>query len=188
MKLGENILKLRKQQGLSQEQLGERVGVTRQTISNWELEETAPNPEQLKLLSKALIVSIDELLDNEIKGELMKKVSNTEQLAGMAIKILKVIKIIAIVYIMFMVVAVVGLGIYTFAIKDNQNVESSATTICSMNNKKYSISFGANDYFKCEQCSDEMKNDLIKLTDFNNIDESINNIDNYFKKNNGTCE
>ena len=36
MKLGENILKLRKQNGLSQEQLGEQVGVTRQTISNWE--------------------------------------------------------------------------------------------------------------------------------------------------------
>ena len=34
MKLGENILKLRKQNGLSQEQLGDQVGVTRQTISN----------------------------------------------------------------------------------------------------------------------------------------------------------
>ena len=44
MKLGENILKLRKQNGLSQEQLGEKVNVTRQTISNWELNETTPNP------------------------------------------------------------------------------------------------------------------------------------------------
>ena len=43
MKLGENILKLRKQHGLSQEQLGERINVTRQTISNWELDETTPN-------------------------------------------------------------------------------------------------------------------------------------------------
>ena len=49
--LGENILKLRKSKGLSQEQLGEKVQVTRQTISNWELGETSPNPEQLKLLS-----------------------------------------------------------------------------------------------------------------------------------------
>ena len=46
--LGENILKLRKRQGLSQEQLGELVNVTRQTISNWELNETTPNPGQLK--------------------------------------------------------------------------------------------------------------------------------------------
>ena len=51
--LGENILRLRKEANLSQEALGDIIGVTRQTISNWELEETAPNPEQLKLLSKA---------------------------------------------------------------------------------------------------------------------------------------
>ena len=46
--------------------MGEKVNVTRQTISNWELGETFPNPEQLKLLSKIFQVSIDELLDNEI--------------------------------------------------------------------------------------------------------------------------
>lgn len=73
--LGENILKLRKKSGLSQEQLGEKVNVTRQTISNWELNETTPNPEQLKLLSKALNVSIDELLDNDIKGVIETKVN-----------------------------------------------------------------------------------------------------------------
>ena len=52
MNLGDKILQLRKKNGLSQEQLGEVVDVTRQTISNWELGETSPNPEQLKLLSK----------------------------------------------------------------------------------------------------------------------------------------
>ena len=35
MKLGENILKLRKQNGLSQQQLGQKVNFTRKTISNW---------------------------------------------------------------------------------------------------------------------------------------------------------
>ena len=58
MQLGENILKLRKDLKLSQEQLAEKVDVTRQTISNWELGETSPNPEQLKLLSKTLIVTL----------------------------------------------------------------------------------------------------------------------------------
>ena len=66
MKLGENIFKLRKEYNLSQEQLAEKINVTRQTISNWELGETAPNPEQLKLLSKELNISIDELLNNHI--------------------------------------------------------------------------------------------------------------------------
>ncbi len=62
MQLGNNIRHFRKQSGLSQEQLAERVQVTRQTISNWELGETSPNPEQLALLSDALGRSIDELM------------------------------------------------------------------------------------------------------------------------------
>ena len=90
MKLGDNILKLRKDCKLSQEQLAEKIDVTRQTISNWELGETSPNPEQLKLLSKALNVSIDELLNNDIKQVLVKKVNNTEKNAEIIIKILKV--------------------------------------------------------------------------------------------------
>ena len=86
MLLGNKILELRRKQGLSQEQLGEKVNVTRQTISNWELGETAPNPEQLKLLSKALNISIDELLDNDVKNVLVERVNNTERLAGIIIK------------------------------------------------------------------------------------------------------
>ena len=102
MKLGDNILKLRKDCKLSQEQLAEKVDVTRQTISNWELGETSPNPEQLKLLSKALNVSIDELLNNDIKQVLVEKVNNTEKLAEIIIKILKVLGIIFIVGFAFL--------------------------------------------------------------------------------------
>ena len=98
MKLGDNIQKLRKDLKLSQEQLAEKIDVTRQTISNWELGETSPNPEQLKLLSKALNVSIDELLNNDVKSVIIDKVSNTEKLAGIIIKILKVIGILFVIY------------------------------------------------------------------------------------------
>ena len=180
MNLGNKILQLRKKNGLSQEQLGEVVDVTRQTISNWELGETTPNPEQLKRLSKAFNVSIDEILDNESKEFLMNKISNTERLAGIIIKILKVIGFIFIGYVVFMIIAVISLGIYTVAKKDNHNVESSATTICSIDNKKYQIEFGTNDYFKCDSCSKEMSNEIKKIVNFNNIDNSMANIDNYF--------
>ena len=105
--LGEKILALRKKQGLSQEKLGELIGVTRQTISNWELNETSPNPEQLKLLSRSLNISIDELLDNDVKDVIINKVSNTEKLAGIIIKILKVIGIMLIAYIVLMALAVI---------------------------------------------------------------------------------
>ena len=187
MNLGNKILQLRKKNGLSQEQLGEKVEVTRQTISNWELGETAPNPEQLKKLSKTFNVSIDEILDNDSKEFLMNKVSNTEQLAGMIIKILKAIGIVFIGYIIFMIVAVIGIGIYTVS-SGNSNVEGSATTICYIDNKKYQIEFGTNNYFKCDNCSKEMSDEIKKIVDFNNIDSSMTNVENYFKTKNGSCE
>ena len=89
MALGQNILNLRKKNGLSQEQLGEKVNVTRQTISNWELEETAPNPEQLKLLSKALNVSVDDLIDNDLQNVVLSKIKMTEKQTRTIKKILK---------------------------------------------------------------------------------------------------
>lgn len=79
MSLGENIYNLRKRKKLSQEDLSERIGVTRQTISNWKLNETTPNPNQLKLLSKVLDISIDELVGNksmQTRREEKKIISN----------------------------------------------------------------------------------------------------------------
>ena len=46
------ILKLRMQKGLSQDELAEKIMVTRQAVSRWENGETVPNTETLKLLSK----------------------------------------------------------------------------------------------------------------------------------------
>ena len=56
------ITNLREKHGLSQEQLAERVMVTRQAVSRWETGETQPNTETLKLLSKEFDVSINTLL------------------------------------------------------------------------------------------------------------------------------
>ena len=186
--LGENILKLRKSKGLSQEQLGEQINVTRQTISNWELGETSPNPEQLKLLSKALNISVDELLENDVNGVIIQKVSNTEKLAGIIIKLLKVFGVIFIIYIVFIVIAMIGLGIYRNGKIDVDNVASSATMICTLNKEKYQIEFGTNDYFNCDNCSSQMKKELKDIVDFNNLDDSVNNVEEYFTNNNGSCD
>lgn len=58
----EILLELRTKRGLSQEQLAEKVHVTRQAVSRWETGETVPNTETLKLLSKLFDVSINTLL------------------------------------------------------------------------------------------------------------------------------
>ena len=56
------ILELRTQKGMSQDDLAEKVFVTRQAVSRWENGETTPNIETLKLLSKLFDVSINTLL------------------------------------------------------------------------------------------------------------------------------
>ena len=62
MTVQDTIKNLREKHGLSQEQLAERVMVTRQAVSRWETGETQPNTETLKLLSKEFDVSINTLL------------------------------------------------------------------------------------------------------------------------------
>ena len=64
MSVGETIQRLRTERRLSQEQLAELVGVSRQAVSKWELNTALPDTDKLIPLAKALGVSIDELLGN----------------------------------------------------------------------------------------------------------------------------
>ena len=89
MDLGKKILELRKKENLSQEQLAEKINVTRQTISKWELNETTPDIKQAKELSKLFKISLDELTENDMTTLVMQKVSNTEKLAGLVLKVSK---------------------------------------------------------------------------------------------------
>lgn len=62
METKEVILKLRTEKGLSQDELAEKLFVTRQAVSRWENGDTVPNTETLKQLSKFFDVSINTLL------------------------------------------------------------------------------------------------------------------------------
>ena len=61
------IFELRTKNGLSQDELAEKIFVTRQAVSRWETGETVPNTETLKLLSKLFDVSINTLLGSPRK-------------------------------------------------------------------------------------------------------------------------
>lgn len=61
------ILDLRRKNGLSQDELAEKVCVTRQAVSRWETGATVPNTETLKLLSQLFDVSINTLLGSPRK-------------------------------------------------------------------------------------------------------------------------
>ena len=65
IKTGKFIATLRKEKELTQEQLGEKLGVTNKTISRWENGDYMPDIEMLSLLSKEFDVSINELISGE---------------------------------------------------------------------------------------------------------------------------
>jgi DNA-binding protein len=65
MKTGKFIAGLRKEKGLTQEQLGEKVGVTNKTVSRWETGTYLPSAEALLIMSELFDVSINELLSGK---------------------------------------------------------------------------------------------------------------------------
>lgn len=186
MEIGNKIIELRKKNGFSQEELAEKVGVARQTISKWELGETSPDIKQAKELSKIFNVSLDELVDNEIKDILMEKTSNTEKLAGV---ILKILKVIGVLFIIFLVIDIMAFLLFTFVRKQPETSEvTEATLNCSIADNDYLITIGSDSYFNCSNCDKQMQIYLRDITDWANINQSVKNIENYFIENGGSCE
>ena len=111
MDLEKKILELRKKENLSQEQLAEKMNVTRQTISKWELNETTPDIKQAKELSKLFKISLDELTENDMTTLVMQKVSNTEKIAGL---VLKVSKWLGVCFLVTLVIDIISFIIFMF--------------------------------------------------------------------------
>ena len=67
MTVGEKIVKLRKEQNLTQEQFADMLKVSRQSVSKWELDSTYPDTEKLIRISKIFNCSLDYLLKDEVE-------------------------------------------------------------------------------------------------------------------------
>lgn len=93
MKFCEKLIILRKKAMLSQEQLAERLNVTRQTISKWELDQSKPDMDKLKEISKLFAVDLETLTNDEISLEKPNTTTNTKKNTGNR----KIILIIAII-------------------------------------------------------------------------------------------
>ncbi len=76
MKIAEQIKKYRGEQKLSQEQLAQRIYVSRQTVSNWENGKSYPDVNSLVLLSEVFSVSVDNLIKGDL--EIMREKVNSE--------------------------------------------------------------------------------------------------------------
>lgn len=77
MNIGERLLELRKQKGLSQEEVADQVGVTRQTVSKWEVGESKPDFDKIIPLCDLFSITTEELLRGE-KGKEEQQVSKEE--------------------------------------------------------------------------------------------------------------
>ena len=77
MELGNQIKHYRNEKGLSQEELAERIFVTRQSISNWENNKNYPDINSIVLLSEVFEISIDNLIKGDL--EQMKNEINSEE-------------------------------------------------------------------------------------------------------------
>lgn len=77
--IGKNIQKLRKEKQMSQEQLAEKLHVTRQAVSNWETEKTQPDIDTLHQIAMIFEVSIEELIYGKEKGPAAIAKENTTE-------------------------------------------------------------------------------------------------------------
>lgn len=66
IEIANSLYKLRKKNGFSQEELAEKIGVSRQAVSKWERSESSPDTENLIALSKIYGVKIDDMLNEEV--------------------------------------------------------------------------------------------------------------------------
>ena len=123
MEIGNKMFELRKKKEMSQEQLAEKLNVTRQTISNWELNQTLPDIKQTEEMAKIFNVTLDELVGNDIKDVLIEKVNNTQNTVDRSIKALKVILISIIYFIIFSIILVI-IGSYIFKQNKKNNKET----------------------------------------------------------------
>ena len=205
MKLNEKLMKLRKERGLSQEEFGNEINVSRQAVSKWEAGTTKPDIEKIKEISNYFDVSFDYLLNDEM-DELEKKAFQTKAMKNKH-NILKILLIIFIVYFIWSVYKFIALFRYykiadsfseekfwmnesCYSYRENTTVDY---TVEKIGNKVINYSYG--DYNSDDMPTDENGNEIPHHIDFYDYDKKLaytlvydkennayyymNNIDNY---------
>lgn len=187
MEIGNKIQELRKKKGISQEELAEKIGVARQTISKWELGETSPDLKQAKALSKIFKISLDELTNNDIKEVLIEKTSNTEKLAGLILKLIKFFVIFIIVVFILLITASI---LFRNVRRKNSGRLMDVSIQCELHNESYSYEFT---FFEetgriTEAGGDGYLANITDLDKYNDAYQALDIVDAYVKNNGGTCQ
>jgi len=179
MELGNLILKYRKQNNLSQEELAKEIGVTRQTISKWELNETSPDLKQAAKLAEIFDIDFNKII-NIIKDEETEKEILKDRIKNYTLILLLSLLII-------IIVSLISIFFYNYGYNKNH---STIYVVCTLNEKQYQyaitfddtndvLQYEGDDYInKIAYEKGKRKKAIDVLTDINN----------HFKDKGGFCE
>ena len=109
MNFNEKLIELRKSKGLSQDELGQRLGVSRQTISKWELAQSYPDFQRLVLLSDYFGLSLDALVRDIDVQDVREKNQSEKQLSKIYDDVQNAKTAINVVLNTFAIIGVVGI-------------------------------------------------------------------------------
>lgn len=186
--LGEKIISERKKCKLNQEDLAEKLGITRQTISNWELNETSPDLKQASKLCDIFNISLDELTGKE--NTILTKLDKTESNSKLIIKLVKTVGI-TLGTLIFILLCIVSIYIYSTNYYTAEPTATGEGKICYYNGK-------ISDYTVMKNNSDgSLSYDIGDINIMNDLDlynvkkgepkEILEKIVKYIKDNGGTC-
>ena len=179
MKLGNLILKYRKQKNLSQEELAKEIGVTRQTISKWELNETSPDLKQAVKLAEIFDIDFNKII-NQIKEKEPQKVILNDRIKNYTL-------ILSLSLLVIIIVSLISIFFYNYGYNKNH---STIYVVCTLNEKQYQyaitfddtndvLQYEGDDYInKIAYENGKRKKAIDVLTDINN----------HFKEEGGYCE
>ena len=186
--LGKKIISERKKCKLSQEDLAEKLGITRQTISNWELNETSPDLKQASKLCDIFNISLDELTGKE--NAILTRLDKTESNSKLIIKLVKTVGI-TLGTLIFILLCIVSIYIYSTNYYTAEPTATGEGRFCYYNGK-------ISDYTVMKNNSDgSLSYDVGDINIMNDLDlyniktgepkEVLEKIVKYIKDNGGTC-
>lgn len=140
MNFNEKLIKLRKENGLSQEELGYKLNVTRQTVSKWELGQTTPEMDKLVEISKIFGVTLDDLTSNteitnneteRIEDELINEKKQNNSTLKVILLIVAIVIIVGLIFyaVIFSEVFNFGKGIFNKATKMNNEITNKVFNV-----------------------------------------------------------
>ena len=179
MELGNLILKYRKKYNLSQEDLAKEIGVTRQTISKWELNETTPDLKQAVKLAETFNIDFNKIIniikDEETeKGILKDKIKNYTLILSLSLLIIIIVSLISIFF-------------YNYGYNKNH---STLYIVCNLNEKQYQYAISFDDTKDVIQYEGDpyINNIAYEKGKRKKAIDVLTDINNHFKTEGGYCE